>query len=419
MATQALGSPVLSGSALRSVNFFNGRLLTGDDLAGEQSAQGARLAQLGQLTGAGIAFGLEVQQTAGSSTPQNPIVTVAAGLALSQSGLALSLPSPVDVALAGGAPTANSEPGGLFAPCQPYAPGTYTAGAGVYLLWIGPDSQGDGLAPVNGLGNQTAPCNVDDYIDTVQFGLIRLALTPAQLADTQHLRNLVAYLCFAPQVLAAFTSDPFGAPPTTYGLIDALRAQILTADQVPLAIIGWSIDAGIQFVDLWSVRRRITPRAGEGTFGPFVNERRRAQGEAMFLQFQAQIQDLLASPSSTALVASAAFGFLPPAGLLHAGATPAPATGWYSTFFSGMTVGAAAFIEAARVLPFLRASLTYPPIDTSSAELVWLYLVRENAQAASTGSVSQYVIFARGDLPYVGDPHFDVAHWDYANYSLR
>jgi len=173
LSTQTLGSPVLNGSALRSVNFFNGRLLTGDDLAAEQSALHKRLEHLGQLTGAGVGYGLEVQETPGTSTPQNPVVTVAGGLAVSPSGTALWLPSPVDLSLAGTEATSDTEPGALFAPCQPFAPGTYTAGAGVYLLWIGPASQSDGLAQVNGLGNQIAPCNVDDYIDTVEFGLIR------------------------------------------------------------------------------------------------------------------------------------------------------------------------------------------------------------------------------------------------------
>jgi hypothetical protein len=415
VSTQSLQSPVLSASALRSINFFNGRLLTGDDLSEEQSAQGARLQQLGQLTGQGIAFGLEVQETAGTSTAQNPIVTVNAGLALSPSGLILSLPASVDVALATSTPSADSEPGGLFAPCQPFAPGTYTAGAGVYLLWIGPASQGEGLAAVNGLGNQTAPCNVDDYITTVQFGLIRINLSPDQLNDTQHLRNLVAYMCFAPDVLAAFTADPFGTSPTNTGLIHQLRGQLLTADQVPLAIFGWDDDDGIEFVDLWSVRRRLVPRAGEGPFGAFVSARRRAEGEAMFLQFQAQLQDFLTAQSGQPLVATDHFAYLPPAGLLTAGSASAS----YSSFFSGLTLRGAVFIEGARVLPFLQASLTYPPIDTSSPELVWLYTVRENAEPTSTGPATQYVIFARGDLPYPANPHFDVAHWDYANYALR
>jgi hypothetical protein len=417
VSTQAVGDPVLSGSALRSVNFFNGRLLTGDDLRGEQSALHARLQQLGRLTGAGVAYGLEVRETAGTSTPKNPVVTVAGGLALSLSGLALWLPSSVDLSLAGGAASSDTEPGALFAPCQPFAPGTYTAGAGVYVLWIGPASQGDGLAPVNGLGNQVAPCNVDEYVDTVQFGLIRIALTPDQLNDTGHLRSLAAHLCFAPQVLAAFTADPFGSPPDTYGLIDELRAQILTDDQVPLAIFGWDIDQGIQFVDLWSVRRRVTRRPAEGDFAAFAGDRRRAEGEAMFLQFQDAIADLRSRPTPQTLTASSAFTFLPAAGLL-----PLRGAGFskgfdLSVFFTDLTTRGPVYVNGAEVDAIIQRSFTYAPIQLAGGEVSWLYLVRENSAAAPSGGQA-YAMFASGHIPYAANAHFNLSAWDYSNYGV-
>jgi len=420
VSTQALGSPVVSGSALRSVNFFNGRLLTGDDLAGEQSALQARLQQLGQLTGAGVAYGLEVRETLGTSTPQNPVVTVASGLALSPSGVALWLPSSVDLSLAGTGATSDSEPGALFAPCQPYAPGTYTAGAGVYLLWIGPASQSNGLAPVNGLGNQVAPCNVDDYIDTVQFGLIRIALTLDQLNDTKHLRNLVAYLCFAPDALASFVNNPFGPPLTTYGLIDTLRSQkSLTDDQLPLAIFGWDIDNGIRFVDLWSVRRRVIRRAAEDGFAAFAGDRRRAEGEAMFLQFQGAVADLRSGPSPQTIAATSCFDFLPPAGLVP---IAADLPGFFTTtFFAGLKTRGPFFVEGPRVAPLLRASFDYPPIDPSTQELIWLYEVRDNRDPSVSGPGADrpYVLFTHGLLPYAANAQYDLSHYDYASYALR
>ena len=417
MSTQTLGSPVLNGSALRSVNFFNGRLLTGDDLAAEQSALHKRLEHLGQLTGAGVGYGLEVQETLGTSTPQNPVVTVAGGLAVSPSGTALWLPSPVDLSLAGTGATSDTEPGALFAPCQPFAPGTYTAGAGVYLLWIGPASQSDGLAQVNGLGNQIAPCNVDDYIDTVEFGLIRIALTLDQLHDTDHLRNLVARLCFAPDALAAFVSDPFGPPPTTYGLIDTLRSQVLTNDQVPLAIFGWDIDHGIEFVDLWSVRRRVIRRAAEDDFAAFAGDRRRAEGEAMFLQFQDAIGDLRSGPNPQTLSATSAFTFLPAAGLL-----PLRGTGFaqgfdLAAFFSGLTTRGPVYVNGAEVDAIIQRSFAYAPIGLTGGEVTWLYLVRENSSAGP--SVGQgYALFASGHIPYAANARFDLSEWDFSNYGL-
>lgn len=423
MSTQAIGSAVLTASALRSVNFFNGRLLTGDDLAGEQAAQEARLARVGRLVGEGVASGLEVAESVGSSTAPNPIVTVSAGLAVSRSGLALELPSAVDLALARAAVTSASEPGGLFADCQPFAPGTYTAGAGVYLLTIGPAEQGEGLAPVTGLGNQPSPCNVARSVETVQFRLIRLALTADELSDRAQLRSLIAYRCFAPDALASFTRDPFGMPPTTYGLLDELRAQILSDDEVPLALIGWSIDAGIQFVDLWSVRRRLIRRSAEGDLALFAGDRRRAEGEAMFLQFQGQLADLRAQvPVAAAVRAVDNLHYLPPAGLLPLESTAAISGFDMLTFLAGIPQHPPVFLEGARVEHLLLTAFAFPPIDLLAdiKEAVRLYLIRENQTAApGEAPAKPYLILTSGHVPYGADARYDLALWNYANYAER
>src|SRR5205085_12657432 len=127
--------------------------------------------------------------------------------------------------------------------------------------------------------------------------VIRLALRPTDLSEKELLRNRVAYACSGTTSLAGFVADPFGVPPTTYGLIDTLRTQVLTDDEVPLAVIGWSIDDGIQFVDLWSVRRRLTRRAPEGSWVSLASDRGRAEGEARFLQFQAQFAEHADEPN--------------------------------------------------------------------------------------------------------------------------
>jgi hypothetical protein len=413
--TIALDSPVVSPSLLRSVNFFNGRLLTGDDLRGEQAAQEARLRRLGRLCGEGVASGLEVTETRLRSTPQRPVVTVAAGLALSRSGPALELPVAVDLLLARPAPTATSEPGGLFADCQPFAPGTYTAGAGVYLLTIGPARQGEGLAPVSGLGNRPAACNVASSVESVRFRLIRLALDPSELTDVAHLRNRVAYRCFAPEALASFSAEPFGVPPARYGLIDALREQTLTADEVPLAVLAWSALDGIGFIDLWAVRRRIIRSASEGGLTAFTGDRRRAEGEAMFLQFQDHVADLRSAPGAANLHAADAFRTLPPAGLLPLRRTSSLPGFDLTAFFTGIPRRAdPVILEGARVEHALTAALAYPPIDPQSGEALRLYLVRENQLAAAS---PPYVLFTSGHAPYEADARFDLAFWNFANYA--
>jgi hypothetical protein len=418
VSAETLDSPIVSAAALRSVNFFNGRLLTGEDLRREQANEESRLARLARAAGEGVAYGLEVQETLGTSTKGQPVVTVAAGLALSRSGLALDLPAAVDVSLARGAPTDTSEPGGLFADCQPFAPGTYTAGAGVYLLAIGPAHQGEGRAPVSGLGNDEAPCNVAVSVATVKFHLIRLALLPADLTDKRHLRNRIAYRCFAPEALAAFTRDPFGPAPTTYGLIDTLRTQTLSDDEVPLAIIAWSIDDGIQFVDLWAVRRRLTHRPAEGELATVAGDRRRAEAEAMFLQFQAQIDDLRIAEGPQTVIGSDHFDLLPPAGLLPIGVMPDLAFD-FAEFFVGVPIRDPAVLESARVFELLDDARSYPPIDLASGELVWLYLVRENLQRPSAGGARPhlYVLFTNGQIPYRADARFELSYWNFANYA--
>lgn len=421
MSTQALDSPVIHGAVLRSVNFFNGRLLTGDDLRNEQTAQETRLARLGRIVGEGVADGLDVREDARTSTPRSPAVTVAPGLALSRSGLALELATSIDLALARPAATPDSEPGGLFADCQPFAPGTYTAGAGVYLLAIGPAEQAEGLAPVSGLGNAPAPCNVAGLVETVRFRLIRLAFDPEELADTARLRNRVAYRCFAPEALATFTADPFGPAPTAYGLVDDLRPQTLSDDDVPLAVIGWSVDDGIQFTDAWAVRRRIA--RGTVAEGPsaLVADRRRAEREAMFRQFQAHVADLRIRPSAASLHATDAFLALPPAGLLPLKRSAADPGFDLPTFFSGIPRrDDAVVLEGARVEHVLAEALDFPPIDPLSGEAVRLHLVREN-QTPRPGQAQRhpFVLFTSGHAPYAADARFDLALWGFANYAER
>jgi len=421
MTTQALDQPFVASTALRSVNFFNGRLLTGDDLSREQATQEARRRRLGRAAGEGIAFGFEVEQQPALSTPSRPVVTVAAGVAMSRSGIALQLDTDIDVALYRDATAAPSgaEAGNLFADCQPGATGTYTAGAGVYLLTVGPDEEPEGRAPVNGLGNEDALCNVALEAEALSFRLIRLSIPLAQLAEKELLRNRVAYACFGTDALAGVVADPFGTAVTGHGLLDTLRTQTLTDDEVPLAVIGWSIDDGIQFVDLWSVRRRLTRPAASGDWASLVSDRRRAEGEAMFLQFQAQLEDLVAGPSPQSAVVADDFERLPPVGVLPIAGGSRPGLD-APTFFAGSTTRGPAFVEGARLDALVRGALSFAPITLADGELIWLYEVHENrdprAWTASVGG--PYIVFASGYVPYAADAQFDLAHWDYANFAL-
>jgi len=282
----------------------------------------------------------------------------------------------------------------------------------VYLLTVAPNEQGEGRAQVNGLGNEGSPCNVALEAEALAFRLIRLSIPHDELVAKALLRNRVAYACFGTDALASEVADPFGPPVTSHGLIDTLRTQTLSDDEVPLAVVGWSIDDGIQFVDLWSVRRRLTRRAAEGDWASLVSDRRRAEGEAIYLQFQQQIAEL-ADPGATHVRATDCFEHLPPVGLLPLAVSLA---GGFDvvTFFEGLKPTDSVFIEGAKLEGLVEESFGSAPIALAVPEAIRTYTVRENQQA--TGK-QPYLVFANGHLPYRGDAEFDLAYWNFANYA--
>ena len=158
----SLQQPILDGG-IRSINFFNGRLLSARDLTREQSANREADRRLGQAVGEGIAYGLEVSKS-NASTQQSPVVTVDAGLAINRIGQTLMLTAKTDVALVR---RANPGPGNIepFSECAPLQSGTYIAGAGVYLLTIAPAQGTEGRAATHSLESTNASCNTDTTVN--------------------------------------------------------------------------------------------------------------------------------------------------------------------------------------------------------------------------------------------------------------
>ena len=139
----------LTDGAIRTVNFFNGRLLSAKDLTREQTARREADARLGRAIGDGVAYGLEVARDAGLDTAAAPVLRVKAGLAVNRAGRTLRLAADVSVALT--RRFGAGESGCVFANCTPLVGGTYIAGAGVYLLTIAPAQTSEGRAATNGL----------------------------------------------------------------------------------------------------------------------------------------------------------------------------------------------------------------------------------------------------------------------------
>jgi hypothetical protein len=419
MKSTELMKPILEGG-VRSINFFNGRLLSGEDLTREQAAQREWLGRLGRLFGGGVASGLSITP---HPTPGKPAVIVEPGLAVTAQGQTLSLSESFEVSiLRPGQPEAAALPVARagFADCQPLESGIYKTGDGLYLLTIAPATGVEGRVPTSGLGNESASCATRYLVDAVKFRLLALtqAFSAAELDDEPHLQNLLAARCFGVADAASFASDPFGGVAAPR-LLDTLGKK-LSAHDVPLAVLHWKEDGGLRFVDMWCVRRRLSGQEGETWLGPALSARRGAEAEALLMQFQEHIDLLRQRPPVESFVATTSFRYLPPAGLLPLGPTSGFRGFTTDRFFSGLKARDGLFIEGARVEPLLRAALSLPPIDLQSGEMLWVYRVRENAMRVDGlvgAQVQPYAIFASGQLPYWADAHFDVAHFNYASFS--
>ena len=313
----AVQTPITNG--VRTVNFFNGRLLTAADLRREQDANAVLRDRLGLAAGDGIVSGLRVGMPPAHPAPDpaHPVVRVTAGVAVNRAGHALRLPYDIDVSLerpAGSGLTATLATPGSFAACSGLPDGAPLATSGVYLLTVAPCRQAQGRAPVGGLGNEIAPCGTDADAEGVQFRIVLVNLPTAVLADAR-IRNRLAHLMFGTEDDAAhrLELDPFGGPAQPYGLLDQLRATALVNEEVPLACLLWVPGQGILFVDEWCVRRPVAVRGEESDWPEVTSPRRRIEGQAAFQQFQAELAGLAAAaaPAPTTIRAQDQFRRLP------------------------------------------------------------------------------------------------------------
>jgi hypothetical protein len=422
----SLQEPILNGG-IRSINFFNGRLLSARDLTREQSAHREADRRLGQAVGEGIAYGLDLSVSP-DSTRESPVLSVEAGLAVNRVGQTLKLADRTDVALVRRA-LSGSSGAQIFGECVPLQTGTYIAGAGVYLLTIAPAQGVEGRAMSNGLDAVTASCNTDTLVNAVQFRLLQLDqhITAAEIQDQNRLRNLIAYKFFGVDDTDSFKANLFGPKLDQYGLLDDLRPAWLSDCDVPLGVLFWTLEDGVKFLDMWSVRRSLASRSAGGIWPLFTSGRRRSEGEAMFLQFADQADTLRRTlPSPTTVRALDHFHYLPPVGIIPLATDRFPQGFHGDLFFDEITIHPEDLhIEGARVEALVQMALRFPPVDLSVASnnriLVWVYRVRENRQRvlsdAVAGPTQPYLIFTTGHMAYLGDAHFDVNRWDFSNFA--
>lgn len=440
MNTASVMQPLLDGG-IQSIKFFNGRLLSAEDLQQEQQAQREVRALLGAAIGDGIAHGFEVSVAGAVNVPT---VRVEAGLAINREGDPLYLPDAVELSLIGTpqpvmSPTESQpERSGLFQVCDPPATGIFVTGRDLWILTVAPVQGTRGRAPVTGLGGSAGACNAKYIVDGVRFRLRRVterfASSDLTTENEPKLRSLVAARCFDSDHALAFARDPFGVTPRDR-LIETLRSQHMFEDcEVPLAIFYWKAGQGFGFIDRWSVRRRIARRDHGGLWGAAFSDGARAEAEALVQQFQEQIDDLSVGTSNLAVVtARAYFTHLPPVGVLPVTGSPRKRGFSIAQFFQGFTIrpsvgtipdgppefDAYTVIEGSRVRGLLEDALRYPAVTVPTDEMFWIYQVRENLQASREpgSTVQPYVIFARGAVPYHGSAQYDVSHWGYATYA--
>jgi len=441
-----LKEPIIEGG-IKNPYFFNGRLLTAEDLQDQQSAESLHHRQLGRVMGEGIAQGMEVGIVSNGTGGTTPTVSITPGLAVNRGGQVLELFDTVylklvrdNTAVKGGA--------GVFAPCALANPNPVSTGAGVYILVVAPASDYEGKAPMNypGDAGKLSGCNHKYQKEGVLFRLVPLDITNASIvgngigkealevinkndpAGRSLLRNLLAHLCLGTEPAAGFSVDLFRTAGSTaalqqYGPLDALRSSsCLTDTDVPLALLLWTAN-GLEFVDMWPVRRKVhNPHVFKNTPYP-MTDRRAAELEAAHLHFQEHIKALVKSQGAGAAASIKAveyFRFLPSVGMIPLYGAQAGKEKNEIKFFEGLTARAPVFIEGIKLRDLIQTSYSHDPIDLEEKELIWLYRVRQNMQKVGqkpTVGGQAYLVFSTGYIPFRGEAQYDLSRYDYSNYS--
>lgn len=425
-----------------NTNFFNGRLLTADDLKTEQQANRQHHSQLGRAVGEGVVSGLEVVLPGGALSG-GCTVRISSGLAINRTGQTIALNADaVEVRMVEEQETVKADEG-RFTDCK--VKSEMITGTGLYILLISPASDFIERAPMSGPGGngRITGCGKRYEVEGVQFRTVKLddgltddtraALnelkTGTDAASVSMMRNIAAHACLGTEDKEAFVKDPFNfADQVAYGAIDKLRAigdskNSISDYDVPLAILYLTAD-GIRFIDMWSVRRRTHSRLTSSMRPLLANQRRIAEADACFLQFHDCISNMtenIAGQSELASVKAASnFRFLPSAGFLPVNEFDCKKGFDYRKFFSDITYRKPVFIEGSVVESLIRNSLSYPPLYVNTKRFIWLYFVRENIEEVKKNKPDPpqcYLVFTSGHMAYQGNARFDANCWDYANFA--
>jgi len=418
---KALQDPIVD-DGISFTSYFNGRLLSGEDLARDQQGNREARRRLGQAIGEGVAFGLEMFESPAESSKLAPVVTVQPGVAVTRDGQVLSLGRSVDLRLVRGSTAGvDATATTIFGACTPAQPGVFVVGEGVYVLVMSCAKTGQGRAPVSGLTG-SATCNVRSVVEGVQFRLVQPVVSPELLVDLPRLRNRVAGVALGVTTRFEPYRNPLGAATASYGLVDALRADgAMTDGDVAIGLLHWTASQGITFVDLWSVRRRVTTRGGDTDWAWLYGDRVRAESEALFLQFQEQIADMAASGEDLSVIAATdRFAYLPPFGMLPLQLGSRSGFDIPRFFGTDMLPADIAYTDGAMLRPLAGEIFAHDPISLSERPRLQLYFIFENLQAVDGGeSVIPVVIFTSPSIPYRGVARYGFARWNQSRFAPR
>ena len=411
---QKLQQPITNGS-LRVTNFFNGRLVTSADMTREQIARREAVSRLGLATGDGIVEGLRVEKSATAGS--EPVVNIGAGLAVNRCGQVLYLSNDTTVNLLNRLGI-TEQASNIFATCQPLQVGTYTAGFGLYLLVLSPAETREGSAPTSGLRNAFATCNTDVILEAVQFRLLPIdPFLANEVLPNNRLRNYIAYRCFGTAETQGFYQNPLGFSRSAYGLMDEMRDKTLSKSDVPLAIINWTSN-GLNFVEMWAVRRRLTTRNDANDWTQLGSDRRLSETEAIIQQFADHIKDAQPEINDFREVEAVDFFYyLPPVGMLPLATSTAKVGFNLENFFGDRRLDDVAMLDGEQLQPLMREALMHEPVNLNSDEKIQVYFIKENFLAAQAKQVKQItVVFAKRSLPYYGTARFDLADWNFSRF---
>lgn len=449
MSTIELLKPILEGG-IDNPYFFNGRLLTAEDLQDEQGANRQHRQQLGRSIGEGVVNGMEVKLVTADTNSTLPTVSITKGMALNREGGVLELTGDIRLTLVREPIIPRTTTTG-FVPCETVDPRLIPTGTGVYILVAAPASGYKGRAPMHHIedNGKISACNHRYEVDGLQFGLVYMDITNSSIAggsigkkildsinktgagNRSKLRNLLAHLCLGTGTAADFTTDLFrdagsSASVPGYGPLDVLReVKCLDSTEVPLALVLWTIN-GLEFVDMWSVRRKIhTPFLFKDTPYPMTH-RRTAELQACHLQFQEHLTSLYRSSPDKRLRSGIRavdyFRYLPAVGMIPLDSTEADKTkkDIKIKFFENLTIRDPVFIEGVKLRHLIQTSFSYDPIDLEDKELIWLYRVRQNMEFIDnnpTTAGQAYLVFSSGYIPFQGEAQYDLSRYDYSNYG--